>query len=85
MTCFKVGHNDPGYEPDEAQIEVPSWGQAISCVKSLIQSYFLIEIEEGPEAELTAYDVQTFKNEVFSMKPNSTRILRGHAFWIHTS
>lgn len=80
MTLYIIGHNDPGYPPDETPVQAPTWPQAIACVKSMIQSYFLVELDEE---ELTIQDIRAYQCDVVNMKPNSTRILRHHAFWIH--
>ena len=76
---YLIGHNDPGYPPDEPEITVHTWPKVIACVKSMIQSYLLVEVDEE---ELTTRDILEYQRSVFNMVPNSTRLIRGHAFYV---
>ena len=78
-----VGHNDPGYQPDQEPVEVTTAAEAIRCMVNDVQNYFLPELD--PEGvELTPSDIRALQNKVLTNRParGSTVILRGHAFWI---
>lgn len=82
-TKLIVGHNDPGYLPDEEPQEVASLSEAIRCMVNDVQNYFLPELD--PEGvDLTPEDIRRMQQKVSASFPvrGSTVILRGHAFWI---
>ena len=77
-----VGHNDPGYAPDATPVEVSALSEAIRVMVNDIQTYFLPEVEDSPDAELTPADVRRFQNQALRAQRGSTIMFRGHAFWV---
>ena len=77
-----VGHNDPGYLPDVEPCEVATLSEAIRVMVNDIHSYFWVELEQGPDAELTSVDVARFQQRAKQAQRGSTVVFRGHAFWI---
>lgn len=78
--CFVVGHNDPGYLPDEDPVDAATLGEAVNLLLTIIEGWFSIELDDE---DFTPTDLQALKRKAMQIHgPGSTVILHGHAFWI---
>lgn len=78
--CFVVGHNDPGYLPDEDPIDAATFREAVNLLVELVVGWFSIELDDE---DFTIYDLNALKQKAERIRgPGSTIILHGHAFWI---
>jgi hypothetical protein len=87
-----VGHNDPGYDPDDTPIQVHNIVQAICALQTWMWNWFRFEIDEDSDfnsARIAKYQrtlQESLQNTILNESyPSARLVLHGHEFWVRYS